>query len=133
MNKIKVKRLYEEIEFLKAILEEQKNNPNFDKYQMLTQIEQRKRKIRSSLAESEWGDDVSYYEDPNGESYRIYYDEYFNSREEMEEWMEETHRRGQPQLDYDWSPTGLWFISVIRVAHIKDDRYRVMIQRNIDV
>ena len=133
MNRIKVKRLYEEIEFLKAILEEQKSNPNFDKYKILVQIEQRKKKIRSSLAESEWGDGVNYYESLNGESYRIYYDEYFSSREEMEEWIEETYRRGQPQLDYDWSPTGLWYVSAIKVAHIKDDRYRVMIQRNVDV
>lgn len=133
MNKIKVKKLYEEIKFLETTIEEQKSNPKFDRYQTQILIEERKRKLRSLLNETEWGDGVNYYENPNGESYRIYYDEYFSSEEVMRDWKEETYKRGRPHMAYDWSPTGLWFISWIRIAHIKDDRYRVMIQRNIDI
>lgn len=65
-----------------------------------------------------------------GESTTTFFDDYFNSREEAEEWAEEEYRAGQIYADY--SPTGKWFISDIRVAHIEGNRWRVMIRESLD-
>lgn len=65
-----------------------------------------------------------------GESTTTFFDDYFNSREEAEEWAEEEYRAGQVYADY--SPTGKWFISDIRVAHIEGNRWRVMIRESLD-
>lgn len=51
-------------------------------------------------------------------------------KEEAEEWAEEEYRAGQIYADY--SPTGKWFISDIRVAHIEGNRWRVMIRESLD-
>ena len=51
-----------------------------------------------------------------GESTKTYFDDYFDSKEEAE----------------DYSPTGKWFISDIRVAHIEGNRWRVMIRESLD-
>lgn len=64
------------------------------------------------------------------ESIKTYFDDYFDSREEAEEWAEEEYRAGQIYADY--SPTGKWFISDIRVAHIEGNRWRVMIRESLD-
>ena len=64
------------------------------------------------------------------ESTKTYFDDYFDSREEAEEWAEEEYRAGQIYADY--SPTGKWFISDIRVAHIEGNRWRVMIRESLD-
>ena len=65
-----------------------------------------------------------------GESTTTFFDDYFNSREEAEKWAEEEYRAGQVYADY--SPTGKWFISDIRVAHIEGNRWRVMIRESLD-
>ena len=65
-----------------------------------------------------------------GESTKTYFDDYFDSKEEAEEWAEEEYRAGQVYADY--SPTGKWFISDIRVAHIEGNRWRVMIRESLD-
>ena len=65
-----------------------------------------------------------------GESTKTYFDDYFDSKEEAEEWAEEEYRAGQIYADY--SPTGKWFISDIRVAHIEGNRWRVMIRESLD-
>ena len=65
-----------------------------------------------------------------GESTTTFFDDCFNSREEAEEWAEEEYRAGQIYADY--SPTGKWFISDIRVAHIEGNRWRVMIRESLD-
>lgn len=65
-----------------------------------------------------------------GESTTTFFDDYFNSREEAKEWAEEEYRAGQIYADY--SPTGKWFISDIRVAHIEGNRWRVMIRESLD-
>lgn len=65
-----------------------------------------------------------------GESTKTYFDDYFDSREEAEEWAEEEWRAGQIYADY--SPTGKWFVSDIRVAHIEGNRWRVMIRESLD-
>lgn len=64
------------------------------------------------------------------ESTKTYFDDYFDSKEEAEEWAEEEYRAGQVYADY--SPTGKWFISDIRVAHIEGNRWRVMIRESLD-
>ena len=64
------------------------------------------------------------------ESIKTYFDDYFDSREEAEEWAEEEYRAGQIYADY--SPTGKWFISDIKVAHIEGNRWRVMIRESLD-
>lgn len=64
------------------------------------------------------------------ESTKTYFDDYFDSKEEAEEWAEEEYRAGQIYADY--SPTGRWFISDIRVAHIEGNRWRVMIRESLD-
>ena len=65
-----------------------------------------------------------------GESTTTFFDDYFDSREEAEEWAEEEYRVGQIYADY--SPTGKWFISDIRFAHIEGNRWRVMICESLD-
>lgn len=65
-----------------------------------------------------------------GESTTTFFEEHFNSKEEAEEWAEEEYRAGQIYADY--SPTGKWFISDIRVAHIEGNRWRVMICESLD-
>ena len=62
-------------------------------------------------------------------SHGLFY-HYFDSKEEAEEWAEEEYRAGQIYADY--SPTGRWFISDIRVAHIEGNRWRVMICESLD-
>ena len=64
------------------------------------------------------------------ESTKTYFDDYFDSKEEAEEWAEEEYRAGQIYADY--SPTGKWFISDIKVAHIEGNRWRVMIRESLD-
>ena len=65
-----------------------------------------------------------------GESTKTYFDDYFDSKEEAEEWAEEEYRAGQVYADY--SPTGRWFVSCVRVAHIEGNRWRVMICESLD-
>ena len=65
-----------------------------------------------------------------GESTKTYFDDCFDSKEEAEEWAEEEYRAGQIYADY--SPTGKWFISDIRIAHIEGNRWRVMIRESLD-
>ena len=64
------------------------------------------------------------------ESITTFFEEYFDSKEEAEEWAEEEYRAGQIYADY--SPTGKWFISDIRIAHIEGNRWRVMIRESLD-
>ena len=64
------------------------------------------------------------------ESTKTYFDDYFDSKEEAEEWAEEEYRAGQVYADY--SPTGKWFVSCVRIAHIEGNRWRVMIRESLD-
>ena len=70
------------------------------------------------------------YESDDGESTTTFFEDYFDSKEEAEEWAEKEWRAGQIYADY--SPTGKWFISDIRVAHIEGNRWRVMIRESLD-
>lgn len=70
------------------------------------------------------------YQSEDGESTRTFFYEYFDSREEAEEWADEEWRAGQIYADY--SPTGRWFVSDIRVAHVEGNRWRVMIRESLD-
>ena len=71
------------------------------------------------------------YQSEDGESTRTFFYEYFDSREEAEEWADEEWRAGQIYADY--SPTGRWFISNIRVAHVEGNRWLCMVEERIDV
>lgn len=133
VSRIRIEELYERISLWKEIIEDHKGNKNFDLFGAQNKIEELKREIRAEYRKSKWGDDTRYYDGRDCESYRLYYDEYFDSPEDAKEWARETYDNGNPCRYYDWSPTGLWFISDVRVAHIEGDRYRVMIQRNIDI
>ena len=71
------------------------------------------------------------YQSEDGESTRTFFYEYFDSREEAEEWADEEWRAGQIYADY--SPTGRWFVSSIRVAHVEGNRWLCMVVESIDV
>ena len=71
------------------------------------------------------------YQSEDGESTRTFFYEYFDSREEAEEWADEEWRAGQIYADY--SPTGRWFVSDIRVAHVEGNRWLCMVEERIDV
>lgn len=70
------------------------------------------------------------YQSEDGESTRTFFYEYFDSREEAEEWADEEWRAGQIYADY--SPTGRWFVSDVRVAHVEGNRWKVMIRESLD-
>lgn len=71
------------------------------------------------------------YQSEDGESIRTFFYEYFDSREEAEEWADEEWRAGQIYADY--SPTGRWFVSDVRVAHVEGNRWLCMVEERIDV
>lgn len=71
------------------------------------------------------------YQSEDGESTRTFFYEYFDSREEAEEWADEEWRAGQIYADY--SPTGRWFVSDVRVAHVEGNRWLCMVEERIDV
>ena len=71
------------------------------------------------------------YESKDGESIKTFFEDYFDSSEEAREWEEETWRQGQIYADY--SPTGRWFVSDTRAAHIEGNRWLCMVVERIDV
>lgn len=71
------------------------------------------------------------YQPEDGESTKTFFYEYFESREEAEEWADEEWRAGQIYADY--SPTGRWFVSDVRVAHVEGNRWLCMVVERIDV
>lgn len=71
------------------------------------------------------------YQSEDGESIRTFFYEYFDSREEAEEWADEEWRAGQIYADY--SPTGRWFVSDVRVAHVEGNRWLCMVEERIDI
>ena len=91
-----------------------------------------KRKLRKEYRaqHDEFEEKRVYWRLDYGESTTTFFDDYFDSREEAEEWAEEEYKAGQIYADY--SPTGQWFISDIRVAHIEGNRWRVMIRKSLD-
>ena len=91
-----------------------------------------KRKLRKEYRaqRDEFEEKRVYWGFDYGESTTAFFDDYFDSREEAEEWAEEEYKAGQIYADY--SPTGQWFISDIRVAHIEGNRWRVMIRKSLD-
>lgn len=73
-----------------------------------------------------------YYED-HGDGYANkieFFNQYFDSREEAEEWAIDEYKAGQIYADY--SPTGQWFVSDVKVAHIQGDLWRCMIKQSLD-
>lgn len=91
-----------------------------------------KRKLRKEYRaqRDEFAEKRVYWGFGYGESITTFFEKRFDSREEAEEWAEEEYRAGQIYADY--SPTGKWFISDIRVAHIEGNRWRVMICESLD-
>ena len=71
------------------------------------------------------------YESKDGESTKTFFVDHFDSPEEAREWEEETWRQGQIYADY--SPTGQWFVSDAKAAHIEGNRWLCMVEERIDV
>ena len=71
------------------------------------------------------------YWSKDGESTTTYFVQEFDSKEEAEEWADKEWKAGQIYADY--SPTGRWFISGIRVAHIGGNRWLCRVVERIDV
>ena len=69
-------------------------------------------------------------EDGYPPDYITYTEECFENRKEAEEWADEVWKAGQIYADY--SPTGQWFISSIRIAHIEGNRWKVRIRESLD-
>ena len=70
------------------------------------------------------------YWSEDGTSTKTFFYEYFDSEAEAEAWADEEYRMGQIYADY--SPTGKWFVSDIRVAHVEGNRWKVMICESLD-
>lgn len=71
------------------------------------------------------------YESRDGQSKKTFFIDCFDSPEEAREWEEKTWRNGQVYSDY--SPTGMWFVSDTRAAHIEGNRWLCMVETQIDI
>lgn len=126
-----IKALIKDIEYLKDFLDwVETNESDFSersKENIKEDIKSLKQKLRIQYKVGE-SDNKHRYE---YDDYRtVYYNECFDSREEAEEWANEEWKAGQIYADY--SPTGQWFISSIRIAHIEGNRWRVRIRESLD-
>lgn len=70
------------------------------------------------------------YWSKDGTSTMTFFYEYFDSEAEAEAWADEEYRMGQIYADY--SPTGRWFVSDLRIAHVEGNRWKVMIRESLD-
>lgn len=70
------------------------------------------------------------YWSEDGQSTKTFFYKYFDSEAEAEAWADEEYRMGQIYADY--SPTGRWFISDLRIAHVEGNRWKVMIRESLD-
>ena len=70
------------------------------------------------------------YWSEDGKSTTTFFYEYFDSEAEAEAWADEEYHMGQIYADY--SPTGRWFVSDLRIAHVEGNRWKVMIRESLD-
>ena len=130
-----IKALIKDIEYLKDFLDWVKTNePGFSerskeniKENIKEDIKSLKQKLRKQYKADESNNKRRYEYD---DYHTVYYDEYFDSREEAEEWANAEWEAGQIYADY--SPTGRWFVSSVRFAHIEGNRWRVRIRESLD-
>lgn len=129
-----VMRLLRKIEDLKEIIAlVKKEKPDRNPDILLERLIDTKRRLRREYRQQDEalrGSHRYISSDEFGADYITYYDDHFESREEAEEWADEEWRAGQIYADY--SPTGQWFISSIRIAHIEGNRWRVRIRESLD-
>ena len=92
-----------------------------------------KRDIRRAYRTERWKLTRRYFEgyDESGESSFEYFDKFFENAEEAQEWARETYDSGQIYADY--SPTGKWFVSSVKTAHLVGDIWRCRISYSLDV
>lgn len=131
-----IERLNKDILFLKGFKTwVKKEEPEYSErgYKALEErLVELKRQLRKEYRRQK--DDFAekrVYQSEDGESTRTFFYEYFDSREEAEEWADEEWRAGQIYADY--SPTGRWFVSDVRVAHVEGNRWLCMVEERIDV
>ena len=91
-----------------------------------------KRQLRKQyrMQDDEFVEKRTYWS-KDGESTKTFFVDHFDSPEEAREWEEETWRQGQIYADY--SPTGQWFVSDAKAAHIEGNRWLCMVEERIDV
>lgn len=131
-----IESLLKDISFLKGFRAwVEKEEPEYSKRSRKA-LEERlielKRELRKEYHRQK--DDLAekrVYQSEDGESTRTFFYEYFDSREEAEEWTDEEWRAGQIYADY--SPTGRWFVSDVRVAHVEGNRWLCMVVERIDI
>ena len=129
-----VMRLLKEIEDLKEIIAlVKKEKPDRNPDILLERLIDTKRKLRREYRQQDealHGSRRYISCGDYGADYITYTEECFESEAEAEAWADEEWRAGQIYADY--SPTGQWFISSIRIAHIEGNRWRVRIRESLD-
>ena len=131
-----IERLNKDISFLKGFRAwVEKEEPEYSergRKALEERLIELKRELRKEYRRQK--DDLAekrVYQSEDGESTRTFFYEYFDSREEAEEWADEEWRAGQIYADY--SPTGRWFVSDVRVAHVEGNRWLCMVVERIDI
>lgn len=129
-----IKRLLKEIEDLKEIIALiKKERPDHSPDILLERLIDTKQRLRREYKQQDEALRESHRyisSDEYGADYITYTEECFESREEAEAWADEEYRAGQIYADY--SPTGQWFISSLRIAHIEGNRWKVRIRESLD-
>lgn len=129
-----IKALLREIKDLKEIVDLlKKEKPNYNPNSLIEKIIDLKQKLRREYRQQDEALRGSHRYISSGEygaDYITYTEEYFDSEAEAEAWADERYREGQIYADH--SPTGQWFISGIRIAHIEGNRWRVRTRESLD-
>lgn len=127
-----IKALLREIKDLKEIVDLLKKE-NYNPNSLIEKIIDLKQKLRREYRQQDEalrGSHRYISSEEYGADYITYTEEHFDSEAEAEAWTDERYREGQIYADY--SPTGQWFISSIRIAHIEGNRWRVRIRESLD-
>ena len=131
-----IERLNKDISFLKGFMAlVEKEEPEYSekgRKALEERLIELKRELRKEYRRQK--DDFAekrVYKSDDGESTKTFFVDCFDSPEEAREWEEETWQQGQIYADY--SPTGQWFVSDARAAHIEGNRWLCMVVERIDV
>ena len=132
-----IERLLREVEDLKEIIAlVKKEKPDRNPDILLERLIDTKRRLRREYRQQDKALRGSHRYINSGEDgyppddYITYTEKCFENREEAEAWADEEWEAGQIYADY--SPTGQWFISSIRIAHIEGNRWKVRIRESLD-
>lgn len=137
-NKLEIKNYLERINILTKALKEKGADPS--KCDHLIDIKRSMRRMIRVDSRENPVKVVREDEESVALSYKLYLDDFDYA---------EIERRGVDKKDYvydylwhnfaatvsqyEWSPTGLWFTSSFKVAHIKDNEYLVRECRQLDI